>query len=72
VLGLGGAYVNPQGFAADSNPIAGNGVNLIPTASAIKGQFDISRLDPRTWYPGVMTLFHTTRKPGASETGNMG
>jgi hypothetical protein len=72
LAGLGGPFQNPQGFAEPSNPIVGGGVNLHPAATSEKGAFDITKLDPRTWFPGVMTLFHSTRVPGKAESSNVG
>ena len=64
----------PQGGgtpAVPQNPTGGNDIfaRLLPQVTAIKGAGDLARVDPRTWFPGVMTLFHKTRKPGAAEAG---
>ncbi len=66
--GLGGALQNPSGFAQQVNPMGGvaTGTNLTPSTGAVKGAGDIASLDPRTWYPGVMTLWHSTRTPGGA------
>lgn len=69
--GLGGPFVNPTGFAETTDPFS-SGVNLTPSPIGIKGALDISRLDPRAWFPGVMSIFHTTRKPGAAAEGGPG
>ena len=54
---------------ANANPSATK-PNLTPTPTATKGQFDISAVDPRTWFPGVTTIFHITRTPGEGTTGS--
>ena len=66
--GLGGAQQNPSGFAQQVNPMGGvaTGTNLAPSVGSVKGAGDIATLDPRTWYPGVMSLWHSTRKPGGA------
>lgn len=66
--GLGGPFDNPAGFARETSPFS-TGVNLRPSPTGTKGQFDISQFDPRTWFPSVMTMYHTTRKPGGAEAG---
>jgi len=48
-------------------PAAGN-PNLVPSVTANKGFMDISVIDVRTWFPGVMSIFHVTRTPGAGTT----
>ncbi len=67
-LGLGGPLVNTAGSAEQLNPLGGKatGTNLQPGVTGAKGANDISAVDPRTWYPGIMTLFHSTRKPGGA------
>jgi hypothetical protein len=66
-------FANPI-QSADSQPFAvvtglsatpahGN-PNLTPAPTATKGQFDISTVDIRTWFPGLSTIFHVTRRPG--------
>jgi hypothetical protein len=64
-------HADSQPFAvvtgAAATPTAGN-PNLTPAPTGQKGQFDINVADPRTWFPGVMTIFHTTRTPGEGTT----
>lgn len=54
---------------ANATPASGN-PNLTPNPTATKGQFDISVADPRTWFPGITTIYHTTRAPGEGTTGS--
>ena len=66
MLGLGGPLVNPNAFAAPNAPTGGtaSGTNLQPSVASAKGANDIANFNPATWFPGIMTLFHITRKPG--------
>lgn len=67
-IGLGGPFADAQGFARETSPFS-TGVNLRPNPTAVLGANDISRFDPRKWFPSAMTLFHTTRVPGRAESG---
>lgn len=60
-------FAQQTGVAAQPTVAAGS-PNFVSSVTGNKGFLDISQLDVRTWFPGVMSIFHITRTPGQGTT----